>query len=47
MIGAGQVNWPSLLALAPKAGVKLFYIEDEHPHAEAQMPESLRYLATI
>ncbi len=46
-IGKGQVKWPALLALAPKAGVKLFYIEDEHPHAEAQMPESLRYLATV
>jgi sugar phosphate isomerase/epimerase len=46
-IGKGQVNWPSLLALAPKAGVKLFYIEDEHPHAEAQMADSLKFLATI
>ena len=32
---------------AEGAGVKMFYIEDEHPHAEAQMPESLRYLATL
>jgi sugar phosphate isomerase/epimerase len=46
-IGSGQVNWPSLLSMAPKAGVKMFYIEDEHPHAEAQMADSLKYLASV
>lgn len=46
-IGKGQVQWPALLSLASKAGVKLFYIEDEHPHAELQMPDSLKYLATV
>jgi sugar phosphate isomerase/epimerase len=46
-IGKGQVNWPKLLQLAPGAGVKMFYIEDEHPHAEVQVPESLKFLATL
>jgi sugar phosphate isomerase/epimerase len=45
-IGKGQVNWPSLLKKAPGAGVKMFYIEDEHPHAELQMPDTLGYLAS-
>jgi sugar phosphate isomerase/epimerase len=46
-IGKGQVDWPALLKMAPAAGVKMFYIEDEHPHAEVQVPESLRYLGSL
>lgn len=46
-IGKGQVQWASLLPLASKSGVKMFYIEDEHPHAELQMPDSLKYLASV
>jgi sugar phosphate isomerase/epimerase len=46
-LGKGQVNWATLLKLAPGAGVKMFYIEDEHPKAELQVPETLKFLATV
>jgi len=46
-LGKGQVNWATLLKIAPGAGVKMFYIEDEHPKAELQVPETLKFLATL
>jgi sugar phosphate isomerase/epimerase len=46
-LGKGQVSWASLLRIAPGAGVKMFYIEDEHPKAELQVPETLKFLATL
>jgi len=46
-LGKGQVNWASLLKIAPGAGVKMFYIEDEHPKAELQVPETLKFLAAV
>ena len=32
---------------AAKCGVERHYIEDEHPNALAQIPVSLRYLASL
>ncbi len=46
-LGQGQVSWPSLLALAAKSGAKIYYIEDEAPNAEEQVPVTLKYLATV
>jgi sugar phosphate isomerase/epimerase len=46
-LGQGQIDWKAVLAAATKAGVERHFIEDEHPNALAQIPESLRYLATL
>ena len=46
-LGAGQVNWPEVLAAAHRVGVKHYFIEDESPTAEAQVRESLTYLGTL
>jgi hypothetical protein len=35
------------LRAANKAGVKLHFIEDEHPQSEKQIPRSLAYLARL
>ncbi len=46
-IGSGQVDWPAVLREAAKVGVKHYFIEDESPIAEQQMPESIRYLESL
>jgi sugar phosphate isomerase/epimerase len=46
-LGQGQVDWATLLPLAAKSGAKIYYIEDEAPNAEAQVPVTLKYLATV
>ena len=47
MLGTGQVQWPAVLSAASKAGVKHYFIEDEHPDAEKQIPQTLKYLQTL
>jgi sugar phosphate isomerase/epimerase len=44
-LGAGMIDWPSVLRAAQKAGVERHFIEDEHPDALAQIPQSLKFLA--
>jgi sugar phosphate isomerase/epimerase len=46
-LGKGEVNWPAVLRGARKAGVRHYYIEEEHPDAVRQIRQSLRYLATL
>jgi len=46
-LGEGIVDIPGVLRAANKAGVKLHFIEDEHPQAEQQIPRSLDYLASL
>lgn len=46
-LGTGQVNWPSVLAAAKKAGVKHYFIEDESASVVTQVPQTLRYLETV
>lgn len=46
-LGTGQVPWPAVLAAARKSGVKYYFIEDESPTVEAQLPASIRYLETV
>ncbi len=46
-LGTGQVDWPVVLKAAAKSGVKHYFIEDESPTVEAQIPESLKYLQTL
>ena len=47
VLGTGQVQWPAVLAAAAKSGVKHYFIEDEHPEAEKQIPLTLKYLPTL
>lgn len=46
-LGAGQIDLAPLLRAAKKAGVKWYFIEDESPSAEKQIPESLRFLEQV
>jgi sugar phosphate isomerase/epimerase len=46
-LGAGQINLPPLLRAAKKAGVKWYFIEDESPSVEIQLPDSLQYLQDV
>ncbi len=46
-LGAGQMDLPAILRAAKKAGVKWYFIEDESPWSEQQIPQSLRYLETV
>ena len=47
VLGSGQVQWPAVLSTAAKSGVKHYFIEDEHPDAEKQIPLTLKYLQTL
>ena len=47
VLGTGQVQWPAVLAAAAKSGVKHYFIEDENPDAEKQIPQTLQYLKTL
>ena len=46
-LGDGIVDIPGVLRAANKVGVKMHFIEDEHPQAENQIPRSLAYLAAL
>jgi len=46
-LGTGQVDWPSVLAAAKKAGVKYYFIEDESPEVLTQIPVTLRFLQDV
>jgi sugar phosphate isomerase/epimerase len=46
-LGTGQVKWAPLLAAAAKSGVKHYFIEDEHPQAAEQIPQTLKFLQTL
>ena len=46
-IGTGQIDMVSVLRAAKKAGIKYYFIEDESPSSEEQIPVSLRYLEQV
>jgi sugar phosphate isomerase/epimerase len=46
-LGQGQIDWPAVVKAAKASGTKMFYIEDEHPKAEDQVPVTLKYLAGL
>ena len=46
-LGKGQLNWPAILRAADRAGVKLYYIEDESPRAPQQVLETKTYLSQL
>jgi sugar phosphate isomerase/epimerase len=43
-VGSGQVDWPSVLRAAMKAGASLYYLEDESADPWGHIPQSLAYL---
>ncbi len=46
-LGQGSLDIPAILRAAVKAGIRWYYIEDEHPDAAAQVPRSMRYLEQL
>lgn len=46
-LGAGQIDLVPLLRAAKKAGVRWYFIEDESPSSEQQIPQSLRFLERV
>ena len=46
-LGSGLMDLPAILGAAKKAGVKWYFIEDESPWSEKQLPQSLQYLETV
>jgi len=46
-LGSGLMDLPAILRAAKKAGVKYYFIEDESPWSEQQVPQSLRYLEQV
>jgi len=46
-LGAGQMDLPAILRAAKEAGVKWYFIEDESPWSEKQLPQSLQYLEQV
>jgi len=46
-VGQGKIPFPPLFRAAAKAGVKWYFIEDESPISEQQIPVSLQYMDTL
>lgn len=46
-LGTGQIDLPAALRAAKKVGVKWYFIEDESPVSEQQIPVSLKYLEQV
>ena len=46
-LGTGQIDLPSVLKAAKKAGVLHYYIEDEIPNIATQVPQSIAYLKSL
>jgi sugar phosphate isomerase/epimerase len=46
-LGQGLMDLPAILSAAKKVGVKWYFIEDESPWSEKQLPESLKYLEQV
>jgi sugar phosphate isomerase/epimerase len=46
-LGTGQLDIPAILKAAKKAGVKWYFIEDESPTSEKQIPQSLKFLEQV
>jgi sugar phosphate isomerase/epimerase len=44
VFGTGQLDLPAILRAAQQTGVKWYFIEDESPDSEQQIPASLLYL---
>ena len=46
-LGDGMIDWRGVLSAARKAGVEKYFIEDESPAVEKQVPTSLEFLARM
>src|SRR3954453_18663522 len=46
-LGTGTIDWTAVMKAAIKARVKWYLIEDEHPQAVTQIPQSLAYLRRL
>jgi len=46
-LGTGQLDIPSILKAAKKAGIKHYYIEDESPSYATQVPQTIAYLKSL
>ncbi len=46
-LGTGQLDIPSILKAAKKAGIKHYYIEDESPIYYKQAPQTIAYLRNL
>lgn len=46
-LGSGLMDLPAILRAAKKAGLKWYFIEDESPWSEKQIPQSLNYLEQV
>jgi sugar phosphate isomerase/epimerase len=46
-LGTGMMDLPAILRAARHAGVKWYFIEDESPDSEEQIPQSLVYLRDL
>ena len=46
-LGTGKIDYAPILVAAKKAGVKWYFIEDESPTSEQQIPMSLKYLEQV
>jgi sugar phosphate isomerase/epimerase len=47
VLGTGQADWPAILKLANKVGIKHYFIEDESENEIANIPLSLSYLKSL
>lgn len=46
-LGTGLIDYQRVLPAAEKAGVKWYFIEDESPTSEQQIPKSMEYLKLV
>jgi sugar phosphate isomerase/epimerase len=46
-LGTGQIDLPAILRAAQRVGVKWYFIEDESPISEQQIPMSMKFLEQV
>jgi len=46
-VGTGQIDYPAVLRAAKKAGVSIYYVEDESKDPLGHIPQSLAYLSRV
>jgi sugar phosphate isomerase/epimerase len=46
-LGTGKIDYAPIFKAAKKAGAKFYFIEDESPSVEQQLPQSLQYLKSL
>jgi sugar phosphate isomerase/epimerase len=46
-LGTGQIDIAAILRAAKKTGIKYYFIEDESPTSEKQIPQSLEFLQQV